>query len=146
MIQKLPSHGFTWEKRVDDFSLKKVDKLVKKDTNGYVLEVDTGYSKNLHKKHNELPLLLKKMKIRKVEKLVPNLKDKKISTVHIKNLREALRHGSKLKKKIYSMKPNIMLNTKLRIAAKNEFEKDIISSRTAAFLERRWKILGATKT
>ena len=71
------------------------------------------------------------MKIGREEKLVPNLKNKK-RYVHIKALDQALKHGLKLKtvhrviKFQHSkwMKFYIMLNTSLRIAAKNKFEKD----------------------
>ena len=38
------------------------------------------------------------MKIGRVEKLVPNLKDKKRYVVQIKTLNQALKHGQKLKK------------------------------------------------
>ena len=38
------------------------------------------------------------MKIGQVEKLIPNLKDKKKHAVHIKNLIQALKSGLKLKK------------------------------------------------
>ena len=38
------------------------------------------------------------MKIGRVEKLVPNLEDKKGYMVHIKVLDQALKHGLKLKK------------------------------------------------
>ena len=38
------------------------------------------------------------MKIGRVEKLVPNLKDKKRYAVQIKTLNQALKHGLKLKK------------------------------------------------
>ena len=38
------------------------------------------------------------MKIGRVEKLAPNLKDKKGYVVHIKALDQALKHGLKLKK------------------------------------------------
>ena len=41
---------------------------------------------------------MEKMKIGRVEKLVPNLKDKKGYMVHIKVLDQALKHGLKLKK------------------------------------------------
>ena len=72
------------------------------------------------------------MKIGRVEKLVPNLKDKKGYVVHIKALEQALKHGLKLKKlhrviefqQSRWMKAYIMLNTRLRKDAKNEFEKD----------------------
>ena len=78
---------------------------------------------------------MERMKIGKVEKLVPNLKDKKGYVVHIKTLNQALNHGLKLKKvhRVIEfqhsnwMKPYIMLNTRLRTSEKNEFEKDFLS-------------------
>ena len=132
MIQKLPRHGFSWEK-VEDFTPGKIDKLVKKYKKGYILQVDVEYSKELHKNHNELPFLADRLKIGKVEKLVPNPKDKKTYVVRIKSLNQALKHGLILKK-VHRVirfeqsnwtKPYIMLNTRLRTAAKNEFEKDV---------------------
>ena len=66
--------------------------------------------------------------------LVPNLKDKKGYMVHIKALNKALKHGLKLKKVHWViefrqskwMKAYIMLNTRLRKDAKNEFQKDFL--------------------
>ena len=132
MIQKLPTHGFKWVKKVEEFTPEKIAKLVKKDKKGYILEVDVDYPKELHKSHNELPFLAERMKIRKVEKLVPNLNNKKKYVCHIRTLDQALKHGLVLKKvhrvikfeQSAWLKPYIMKNTKLRKAAKNEFEKD----------------------
>ena len=76
MIKNLLTHGFKWKKG-EDFTTEKIDQLVKKDKRGYLLEVDVKYSKELHHNHNELPFLAIRMKIGRVEKLVPNLKDKK---------------------------------------------------------------------
>ena len=131
MINNLPGHGFKWKKG-EDFTLEKIDKLVKKDKRGYLLEVDVEYPKELHENHNELPFLVKKMKIGREKKLVPNLKDKKEYVVHIKAPDQALKHGLKLKKvhqviefrQSKWMKAYVMLNTRLRKDAKNEFEKD----------------------
>ena len=131
MVQNLPTHGFLW-KDAEDFTPEKIDELVKKGKRGYLLEVDVKYPKELHENHNELPFLVKKMKIGREKKLVPNLKDKKEYVVHIKALDQALKHGLKLKKvhRVIEfqhsnwMKPYIMLNTRLRTVAKNEFEKD----------------------
>ena len=89
--------------------------------------------KELQENQNELPFLVERMKIGREEKLVPNLKDKKGYAVQIKTLNQALKHGLKFKKVHqvnefqYSkcMKAYIMLNTRLRIAAKNEFEKNL---------------------
>ena len=90
------------------------------------------YPKELHENHNELPFLVEKMKIGREEKLVPNLRDKERYSVQIKTLNQALMHGLKLEKvhrvieleQSKWMKAYIILNTRLRIAAKNEFEKD----------------------
>ena len=87
------------------------------------------YPKELHKNHNELQFLVK---IRREEKLVPNLRDKKGYAVHIKALNQALKHVLKLKKVDWiiefqhsnSMRSHIMLNTRLRTAARNELGKD----------------------
>ena len=102
---------------------------MKKDKTGYLLEVDVEHPKEQHDNHNELPLLAKRMKIRREEKLVPNLKNKKGYMVHIRALDQALKHGLKLKKVIDFRQSEwvnayIMLNTRLRKGAKNEFEKD----------------------
>ena len=99
MVQNLPTHGFKWENG-EDFTPEKIDELVKKDKKGYLLEVDVKYPKELHENHNELPFLTERMKIGRVEKLVPNLKDKKGYVVHIKELDQALKHGLKLKRYI----------------------------------------------
>ena len=130
-MQNLPSHGFLW-KEAESFTPEKMDELVKKDKKGYLLEVNVQYPKELHQNHNELPFLAGRMKIKREEKLVPNLRNKKGYIVQIKTQNQALKHGLKLKKvpRVIEfqhsnwMKPYIMLNTRLRAAAKNEFEKD----------------------
>ena len=131
IVENLPTHRFLW-KKIEDFTPEKIDELAKKDKQGYILEVDVEYSKELNENHNELPFLTERMKIGREEKLVPNLKDKKRYVVHIKALDRALNYGLKLKKvhrviefqQSRWMKAYIMLNTRLRKDAKNEFEKD----------------------
>lgn len=79
-----------------------------------------------------MPVLTEKIKIGKVGKLVPNLKDKKGYVIHIKNMNQILKQGVTLKKvhrvirfkQSYWMKTYIILNTELRTAATNEFVKD----------------------
>ena len=90
------------------------------------------FLKELHENHNELPFLAERMQIGSGQKLVPNLKDKKEYVVQIKALNQALKQGLKLKKvhrviefrQSKWIKAYIMLNTRLRKDAKNEFEKD----------------------
>ena len=81
------------------------------------------------------------MKIGRVEKLVPNLKDKKGYVVHIKALEQALKHGLKLKKlhRVIEFqqsrwrKEYIMMNTRLRKDTKNKLEKDFFKLMNNSF-------------
>ena len=78
--------------------------------------------------------MCEKMKINKVEKLVPNLYDKKKYVIHIRALDQAVKHGLILEKVHHMiefnqsarLKPYINFNTELRKKAKNEFEKDFL--------------------
>ena len=96
------------------------------------MEVDVEYPKELHENHNELPFLAERMKIGREEKIVQNLENKKEYVLYIRALDQALKHGLKLKKvnrviefrQSKWMKAYIMLNTRLRKDAKNEFGKD----------------------
>lgn len=51
----------------------------------YLLEVDVQYSKQLYYLFKDLPFPPERMKTEKIEKLVPNLLDKKEYVIHIKN-------------------------------------------------------------
>ena len=107
--------------------LSKIDKdfIKSYDENsdeGYILEVDVEYLKNLHDLHSDLPFLPERMKIDKCKKLVCNLYDKKSYVVHIRSLKQALNHGLILKKvhrviqfnQEALLKPYINMNTELR--------------------------------
>ena len=71
-------------------------KIVKKN----IFEVGVEYPKDLHKLHIDLPFLSERMKIKKCNKLVCNLFDKKEYVVHIRVLKQALNHGLVLQKVI----------------------------------------------
>ena len=98
---------------------------------GYILEVDVKYPKRLHKLHSDLPFLSERMKIDKCNKLVCNLSNKKKYVTHINSLKQALNHGLKFRviefNKKEWLKPYIDMNTELRKAAKNDFEKDLLN-------------------
>ena len=133
MSMKLPTHGFKWltsgemEKLYDNQILQIWEK------NPCILEVDLIYPEDLHDLHNDYPLCPERVKCKnEVEKLIPNLRDKKNYVLHYKNLIQCLKLGMKLKKihrgikfvESEWMKPYIDMNTKLRAKAKNNFEKD----------------------
>ena len=95
--------------------------------------MDVKYPKRLHELHSDLPFLSERMKIDKCNKLVCNLSNKKKYVTHINSLKQALNHGLKLNKihRVIQfnqkewLKPYIDMNTELRKAAKNGFEKDL---------------------
>ena len=82
MSQPLPTSGFKWNKRSEDPN-KFVERISSKKHQGYLLEVDVSYPKELHDLHNDLPFMCTKMKINGVEKLIPNLYYKCKYIIHI---------------------------------------------------------------
>ena len=97
-----------------------------------VLEVDLEYPEELHDFHNDYPLAPERIKINKVEKLIPTLLKKEKYVLHGQNLKLYLELGLKLKwihrgikfREKPWMKSYIELNTDLRTKGKNDFEKD----------------------
>ena len=132
MSQSLPTGGFCRIKLGDRNPKTIVEELVEKKDRGYLLEVDVSYPRELHDSHNDLPFMCNRMKINGVEKLIPNLYYKRKYIIHIKALKQAIDHGLVLErihrciefKQSAWMKEYIDFNTRLRTAAKNDFEKD----------------------
>ena len=128
MSQPLPSSKF----KLVEIDLDQISDLATSKIKGYLLEIDIRYLTELHDSHNDLPFMCEKMKINKVEKLVPNLRDKKNYVIQIRVLDQSLRHGLVLERihratefnQTDWMKQYIDFNTKLRTAATNDFEKD----------------------
>lgn len=63
-----------------------------------ILEVDLKYPKHLHNLHNDYPLAPERLTINKVEKLIPNLNDKKKYVIHHETSKLYLSLGLKLTK------------------------------------------------
>ena len=133
MSQPLPTGEFCWVEFREDRNPNTIaEELVAKKDYGYLLEVDVRYPKKLHDYHNDLPFMSAKMKINGVEKLVPNLYYKRKYVIHVRALAQALEHGLVLErihrciefKKSAWMREYIDFNTRLRTAARNDFEKD----------------------
>ena len=66
MSQLLPTGRFNW---VDpsEFTSDKIDSYANCDSEGYLLEVNVRYPKELHDLHNDLPFMCEKMKIKGVK-------------------------------------------------------------------------------
>ena len=128
MSQPLPTGGFKWI----DVNPNEISELATRTDKGYILEIDVSYPRELHNPHNDLPFMCERMEINGVEKLVPNLRDKKNYVIHIQALNQVLQHGLRLDRihqaiefdQLPWLKTYIDFNTQLRTAAINDFEKD----------------------
>ena len=123
MSHPLPVGGFEWMAG---------DELKKWKEIPCVMEVDVDIPKELHDKFNDFPPLPEKVKMGGVQKLVPNLWNKRKMVVHGKALKQALELGCRLVKAWRGLKFEerawleefIGINVKLRQEAKNTFEKN----------------------
>ena len=135
MSKKLPVNGFRWlnSDEINEINEDFIKNYNENDDKGYILEVDVKYPKRLHELHSDLPFLSERMEINKCKKLVCNLFNKKKYITHINSLKQVLNHGLMFKKihRVIEfnqkewLKPYIDMNTELRKASKNDFEKDL---------------------
>ena len=135
MSNKLPVNGFRWldSDKINEINEEYLKNYNENDNKGYIFEVDVRYPKRLHDLHSDLPFLPERMEINKCKKLFCNLSNKKKYVIHVNSLKQALNHGLKLKKihRVIEfnqkewLKPYIDMNTELRKAATNDFEKDL---------------------
>ncbi len=148
MCESMPFGEFEWIENVD------VVNYNTEGDKGCFVEVDLEYPKELHDLHNDFPLAPESKSINynelsdyqknqleihgekqndKINKLTPNLYDKKNYICHIRNLQYYLKKGLILKKvhralqfnQSYWLKTYIDFNTNKRKNSKNEFEKDL---------------------
>ena len=152
MSEYLPYTELEWLKNVDSFDVLSINK---KSDVGYILEVDLKYPDELHALHNDYPLAPEKLtvtndilsnyckriadkyeiKVGDIKKLIPNLGNKNKYVFHYKNLQLYLSLGMKLTKihrvlqfkQSNWMKKYIDFNTKKRMCATNDFEKNFFS-------------------
>ena len=101
---KITFSGIKWIEETSKFN-DDCDKNCNEDNDvGYFLEVDFHRPGEVHDLHNNLKFLPERMKIEKVEKLLENLDDKKEYVIHVRKLKQALKHGLALKKCVISKK------------------------------------------
>ena len=122
MSKPLPMHGFKW---------MEVSELETWESHSCILEVDLEYPKSLHDLHSDYPLAPERVKVNKINKLIPNLGVKKKYVIHYENLKQYLSSGLKLTnihrgikfEESQWLEKYIAINTELRTAATSEFEK-----------------------
>ena len=134
-LKKLPVNGFQWKNDLSRFNERFIKSYNENSNKRYFLKVDVEYPKKLFGSHKDLPFLPERKKLEKVEKLVCSIEDKEKYVIHIRALKQALNHGLILKRVHRVIQFNqeawsklyIDMNTKLRIEARNEFEKNSLS-------------------
>ena len=121
MSKKLPTHGFRW---MNDEELENWRNLP------CIIEVDMNYPENLHDLHNDYPLAPERIGAIEVDKLIPNLPNKKKYVIHHEALKLELglevtnvHRGITFYESAW-LKPYIDLKTQLRTKATDNFEKN----------------------
>ncbi|XP_070167595.1 uncharacterized protein [Polyergus mexicanus] len=131
MCQSLPYEDFRW---VDDVTSINLMSMTSNSPIGYILEVDLAYPPN-HHSHADLPFCPTRDKPpgKRDEKLLATLCDKSRYVIYYRYLQQCIRHGLRVTRihRILQFAQSswlcgyIELNTRLRINAKNEFEKNL---------------------
>ena len=149
MDKYLPHKEFEWLENIHEFNVMLINEW---NSIGYFFEVDLKYPDGLHELHNDYPFapeqlavsidMLSKycrkipdkyqIKVGNVKKLIPNLSNKKYYVIYYRNLQLCLSLGMILTKihRVLKfkqsdwMKKYIDFNTKKRMYAANDFEKD----------------------
>ena len=100
MSQKLPVNDFKWVKQeeLSKFNEDFKNNYDENSNEGYFVEVDIDYPKELFNLHNDLPSLPERKKVEKVEKLICNIEHKEKYVIHRRALKQALNHGLIFKK------------------------------------------------
>ena len=99
MSQKLPVNGFKWakQKQLSKFSEDFIKNFDENSNEGYFLEVDIDYWKELFNLHKDLPFLPENKKVNKVEKLICSIENKEKSGSH-KIFKTSIKSWAKTKK------------------------------------------------
>ncbi|XP_011700257.1 PREDICTED: uncharacterized protein LOC105457338 [Wasmannia auropunctata] len=132
MCQPLPYRDFEWVIDITNFNVMDV---ALDSSNGYILEVELEYPQSLHDAHTDLPFCPTRDKPpgKRQEKLLATLYDKKRYVIHYRNLQQCIRHGLRITKihRVLQfaqspwLRDYIEQNTKFRVSANNEFEKNL---------------------
>ena len=103
MSRKLPLGSFKWVEETSKFNEDFKRSYNDESDEGYYIEANVQYPKNLHNLHYVLLFLPERMKFEKVKKLVASLHDKEEHAMHIKKLKQTLNHRLLLKRHIESL-------------------------------------------
>lgn len=134
MMQHLPVGGFQWCTK--EFCAEEILDIPDDAETGYMFEVDLDYPDSLHNLHCDYPFCAENMRVpntKNSKKLLLTLYNKKNYVIHYRMLKLALEHGLVLKKihRVLQfqqgawLKAYIILNTKMRAKATNDFEKNL---------------------
>ena len=121
---------------LNDATVSKLNSLPADDgPEGYLLEVDLEYPRDIHDKHADLPFcpIRENSPIGKETKLIATLRDKERYVIHYRYLKQCIRHGicvSRIHRVlVFKQSPwlreYINLNTELRTRATSDFQKTL---------------------
>ena len=98
MSQKLSVNGFIWyNDHLLDLNEDFIKSYNENSDEGYFVEVDIEYPKQLWSSHKDVPFLPERRKLEKVGKLVCSIEDREKYVIHIRTLKQALNNRLNLK-------------------------------------------------
>ena len=147
MVLPLPTHDFKFLTKEEFREIDNIQNHPDDAEDGFILEVDLEYPKELHDLHNDYPLASEALEIDETMlsplqqefpkqppqiKLTPNLRDKTKYIVHYRNLKYYLKMGMRIKKihRVLKFKQRPWLkqyidyNTNCRANSKSRFQKN----------------------
>ena len=122
MSRKLPVNGFKWVKNVSKIDEDFTKNCDENSDEGYILEVNIKYPRELHDLHSDLSFLPERSATSFYA-----ISMTKNYVVHIRSLKQALNHGLILKNEFNQeawLKPYINKKKKLIAEAENDSERE----------------------
>jgi len=132
MSESLPYGEFQWVDDIERFDVMSVssDSII-----GYILKVDLAYPQSVYDAHADLPFCPTRERPpgKRNDKLLATLCNKERYVVYYRNFRQCIQHGLHLKKirrilqfsRAPWLRGYIELNTRFRMLANNEFQKNL---------------------
>ena len=137
-VSKITGKWFWMGKNVSKFVEEFIQNCDEDSNKWYILEVEVEYSKDFYNLHSDLPFLSERMKIKKCNKLVCNLYDKKKNSCSYKSSKTCIESWTDIKEvhRVIQFNQEAWLKPCIKTKAKNNIQKDFFKLRNNSVFEK----------